>query len=447
MMTLRVQRLGAGFAIAPIAIGVGALTVADQRLAVGCVAALLLVGAIQSGAFRLSLVVLGGLVVLQSSAGLSASKAAYLGAAGLAVLVAAEANRRDESSDALGIRPPLRRIGIGMFLVVLVGLVAAKMSGTPISEAARDAAPYLLLASTPLLAVDAANHIRRAPLELLFAVAGSMAAASFAITWLERRHLASLPFNRLFFPSFSLAVAFFCFTFARAYVEDKTSIWFLFLSGVVLALLLVTATRSALVLFIAPLVMAVADWNGPRNLVRLGLLAVALALLAVGLTRVAATTLHVDASRITSRLSSVSLVGSDPTATQSLTERTIQTRLAWKSFTAAPVVGMGLGHHLVWRDQFGTVHDAFTADTGLVYLAKFGIVGVLVLVFVLSSFRVVLQRIRARARPADYAALLGFLGWAIGSLPLGAPFEDKGFAFGLIFLIALAMSHESSAAV
>jgi hypothetical protein len=77
-------------------------------------------------------------------------------------------------------------------------------------------------------------------------------------------------------------------------------------------------------------------------------------------------------------------------------------------------------------------------DTPLVFLAKFGVVGLAALAMLAGAALAFRRRLPATHRgDRAYVALVGYASFWCVSLPLGLPFEDKGFGLAVIALLAL----------
>jgi hypothetical protein len=186
--------------------------------------------------------------------------------------------------------------------------------------------------------------------------------------------------------------------------------------------------------------MVIAAREDPGRTVRLlGRLGIAVTLVVVAWTLLS-TIAHVNVSQATLRLASVTRVTSDPVASQSLTERVTQSRVAWKSFAGAPLDGVGPGHNYVWRDQVDQLHIGSAMDTPVLFLAKFGLLGIGFLFLAGYWGREFVRTLgtRRRGEPARLA-LIGYSAFWLLFLPLGLPLEDKGFALAMILLTALAI--------
>jgi hypothetical protein len=440
---------GVGFAFgALVTVASGAALVTSPRLALIPVFAVLTAGLLASAQLRILLVIFGGLLALQSSQSFSLVKLAYLILVGIAALGALGQRVHIASPAVNRCVRPLLAVSAVVGTLVLVASVVAISGGTPVTNVIRDASPYVLLAATPLFAIDAATHARREFLVRVFVVAGILAALSFAVSWIERRHLASLPITRLLFPSTGLAVAIIAYAFAAAQESIRRRGAWLALGGVLIALLLLTGTRTNLLVFVVPLAMTLASRPDAARIVRLGLRVVVVGLIIIVTSKAVGTVGGVDVTHAAQRLASVSRIFHDQVASQSLNERVQESHLAWRTFRGSPLLGVGLGHTFVWRDQFGAMHSSFTLDSSFVFLAKFGLLGVSALILLVITAFDLRRRLPAKIRGGRaYLALLGYASFWLISLPLNLPFEDKGFGLAMIALLALLLSTEHAEAV
>lgn len=86
-------------------------------------------------------------------------------------------------------------------------------------------------------------------------------------------------------------------------------------------------------------------------------------------------------------------------------------------------------------------------DTPLTFFSKFGIAGLVVLLFVAMRFwKFVRGLTRRLPNPlVSNLALVGYLGVVVASAALAPPFEDKGLSLGLILLLAIALAYRRDA--
>jgi hypothetical protein len=395
-----------------------------------------------SGPARIVFVVFGGLLALQSSQSLSAIKVAYLAGVGVALVAALAQRRRADAAAVAQLNPLLRMSGL-FFALILVSAVPAFAKGTPPTAWLRDVAPYLLFAAVPILALDVGATTSRTLLVRLFAVAGILASISFMVEWLDRRHFANLHVSRIVLPSGALATALFCYAVSRVLHGSRGRIPWFALSVFLVSIELVTGTRSSLVVLASlPVIALGARRATPKRLRRLLAFVVVFAAAVSISAQVVAKLAGADTGPAVQRLESIFQPGATFTSDASFRERKIQTHRAWADFRSDPVFGAGPGHTFIWLDQFGKRHDSFTIDSPLAFLAKFGLLGLAVLLAAAGSVVVFLRRFAMTSPEASVlrAALMGYAAVWLVFLPLGLPFEDKGFGLGLLFLLALAVA-------
>jgi hypothetical protein len=415
------------------------------------------------GALRVAFVLFGGMFALQSSQDLDSSKVVYL-VGGVVCLVAALGavwRRRDSA--------PVRRARIWLAcscaLITLLALsfVVARTNGTPIMDWLRDVASYALFAAVPVFALDAEGSTPRRIIIIALVAIGLLGGISWAIEWLDRRHIVELSIARLLFPSAYLPATLYVFAVAAGLVDARRRPVWLLIAGVTLALFLVTGTRSSLLLLSAPIGMVVfLGWTHLRSsviaVVSHAAVAAALVLtfqLALVIPDSAPPAVDPVASEagatpapgvVTDRFGSIpSLVGS-PGSDPSMRERVAQYRAAWELFASSPIIGVGPGHAIEWTNVSGQLESGFVADTPLVMPAKFGLVGVaLFAAFGLAYWKSVRSVLYSDRRSPITLAFIGYGVWTIVTLPLGFLVEDKGASLGLILLVALAYGQRAKA--
>lgn len=405
---------------------------------------------VRSATVRVAAVVFGGLVALQSSQELSPLKLVYLVVVVAAVGVSALRWSRNRSRHDL--LAPLLVWSLMFMLMMLISLGTAAANRVGLESWVRDAAPYLLLAVTPVLVADYSTSVGPRWLGFLFLAAGVLNAASYSVYWLEKRALTDLDLSKFVLPTFALGAGLFALASAaivQARVSPIQRVSVAGIAGLLGALMLINGTRSSLLILAAPIAVVLLGDVGSTHrraarFITYGALAVALSL--VGANTIAAAT-EADVARAVDRLSSALRLFDDPVAYQSFDERLEQSVRAWRAFEIAPLIGTGPGHEIVYLDVAGLPHSTFTPDTPLSYLYKFGVLGlVLLAALVVIVVRLVARLIaagrgwlRADIALAAYGAI-----WLV-NLPLGLPFEDKGFALALLLLLPLAINQRSSA--
>jgi hypothetical protein len=419
------------------------------------------------GLARTIVVVFGALVVLQSSQELGILKIAYLVVASIVVLASIlNVRRMWRSTVVAAARPWLIASSICAALVIL-SLPVAVARGTPISAWIRDAAAYGLLIAAPWLAVDMAlSASRRALLAVTFA-AGAATTVSYAVFWIQRRHIADFSIDRLALPSLILASALFAVALALAVSSDRHRYWWTAAAALTIGLLVFSGTRSSLALLLVCPITLFASWRSDRGTPIRPRLLIAMTPAVVAIMIVGATQIRLaggspaagsgpgtatggagpNASAappgrsLTERYDSIGtvLAGRDP----SLQERLSQTRAVWAVFLMSPIVGGGLGVPIPWTDSTGVIHtdNAFTADTPVLVLAKFGLLGLALIAALGWAAITTIRGLGAgkRATGKSWLATIAFATAILVLMPFGWQLEDKGTALALVLVLGFGL--------
>ena len=386
---------------------------------------------------RILFLVFGGLLTLQSSSGLGTLKLLYL--AGVLVSFAGAFFRFSQSRD-VSIRAfasPLLRVSVAMSILIAISFLVAHDQGVLRVDWLRDVAPYVLFVVAPIFAIDAHWAFRRRGLTRLLVVAGLVATASFSTHWLEQRHIAHLPFSQFALSSFFFPGALFAYATASALHARERRIRWLFLAALVFSLLVVTGTRSTLILAVAPVVAAIAARRYlSARFIRLLLLAPAAVLvIAVAVFSVVQVT-HASTSMISKRITILKGTGTSTDA--SYKDRQAQTRAARDVFYAHPVFGSGPGTYFSWQMTGVGQRSDFIIDSPLDFPAKFGLVGLAVIVFLVLEYGSFMKAAFRFDHPRpETLAMAAFAALAVLDSFLTNPLEDKGCTLGLVLLLAL----------
>jgi hypothetical protein len=413
----------------------------------------------------MAFVLFGGMVALQSSPTLDATKIAYLVGTILCVFVASLALWRARRTPAVGEGRYWLAASAALGVLITISFFVARAEGTSMTDWLRDVAAYGLFAAVPALALDGHISSSRKLLVGMLVVAGLLGGVSWAIEWLGRRQILDLPIGRLVFPSGQLPGLFYLFAMAMALTEDRRRAVWVLLAGLVLGLFLVTGTRSSLLLLVGPpAMMAIVGRTRARASLRdflahgavaIGLvIAVQLAVsLPVMLGEAGGAPRGPDSTGepgdpgagspigpiVADRIGSLPGVARDPISDPSVKERVAQYEAAWVLILSSPVVGVGPGHSIDWIDVSGYPRSGYTADTPLVMPAKFGALGILVFASLALAYALTLRTaLRRDRRSVASLTLIGFGLWQVVALPLGFVVEDKGASLALMLLLALA---------
>jgi hypothetical protein len=396
---------------------------------------------ILDGRVRLPFLVFGGLLALQSSQDVNLLKVLYL--AGVGIALAGSVRRLEAAAADKGLRSVKTRplIVVSALLLAMIGLSfpLAMAYGTSPDAWLRDGSAYLLFAAAIVVGVDAAASYSSRAIVWLLVVAGLISTLSFTVQWVGSgwRGLADLPLQRLVLSSFFLPAAIFTYASVRSVFNGaRASIPWVACAGIVAALMLVTGTRSSLLLAIGP---AAGLWfyrkKGHRVEARLLTLGALLAIGIVAFLQFGA--IGGDTSRLLARFESIGSLLGNPGSDPSLLDRLAQTNAGLQAFLSAPITGVGAGHLFRWQDGIGLARESFILDAPTAFPAKFGLTGMVVAVAA-AVLMIRWPRASASRSPVAAAAWTGFMALcATWFLLFGSPWEDKGFSLAVALLIAL----------
>ncbi len=388
---------------------------------------------------RVLFLVFGGLLTLQSSDSVGLLKLAYLG--GVFVSFGGALFGISRSSDWFNRRlaMPLLRASLAISALITISLFVSREHGVAFTDWLRDGAPYVLFALAPIFALDAQSAFSRKALIRLLVCAGAVATASFATNWLEQRHIADLPFSQFALSSFLFPAGLFVYAIATALHASHRRAGWLALAVIVFALLIVTGTRETLILALAPLAaVAGARRYLSARFVRLALLGPVALLLTLAAAYSVAEVTHASTAKIGERIATLKNTGT--TSDASYLDRQAQTRAAADIFHSNPIFGAGPGTHFNWTAANGDKVSAFVIDSPIDFAAKFGFVGLGVLVFLVASYASFMRLSFGFDHPRPETLALAAYGvvTAAGCV-LGNPIEDKGFSLALVLLLALVL--------
>jgi hypothetical protein len=380
-------------------------------------------------------VIVGDLTLLHRS-GLAGPKAVYLAAVALSAVAAIPAVR-DAINDPE--RHNDRRL---VFTTAAFGAVAflslpvALHYGNDPVDWIRDVSVYGLLAVAPVLAIDLrrAAGIRWISWSLI--ATGTAATLSFAVEWMKLRGYATLPLRRsgLLLPSFYLPAALLSFVSARAIgtVGRERAAWTLS-TLMVFAAVAGTGTRTALILVAAPLTQLGLSRHRRAVALVVSVVVVAASALALAANR------GIDLGPLGNRLASSATFVRHPTRDPSWQERSAEATDAFAAWRQSPIVGVGAGHRFHWRTFAGVPQTTFLIDAPTGFLAKFGLVGVIVLLaFSVALAMVVREHLRSE-EPSAVLPMVGLIAVSLCGFAFGMPLEDKGFPIAFLLTYALTL--------
>jgi hypothetical protein len=386
---------------------------------------------------RFPFVIIGGLTILYSSSSLDKPKFLYL--AGMLVVCAVALRQLPSRRATKTFRRiyPLLVWSWIWFLVVCISVIVGIAQRHELVDIVRDAAPYVLICSVPLIVFGTYEHLQGFG-TALFLAAGIASAVSFTAFILVRRFVV-LPFDHVVLPSALLPAALYCFATSKALHESEHRFLWSSLAVAIWIAFLASGSRTYLVLLAALVVMFLLETSTRRQLIKTAGVTLGITLILIAGFYAARTVAGIHGASALDRFLLLPHFISDPGADTSLQERIAQTKVAFQAFTAHPVLGVGLGERFVWTMPSGTPVVTFNLDTTVSYAAKFGLVGIVALAGVGWTW-VRLASESPRVERVVTSASLAFLAVTVCLFPLATPMEDKGFSFGLMFLLSIALS-------
>lgn len=420
----------------------GAVVYPPLRMVAGAIAGVVLVPLLViSAPLRLTVLVIGAVIALQSAQTLVLGKLIYILLVAIIVVVSVARVAMVHFQRS----PWIASLAVGssvMLVITMLSVAVALPSGVGLETWMRDVVGYVFLALFPLVAVDFAHSVRKELLVSVLVGAGILTSGSFTVYWLGRRGLLPLPSEPLTYSSFLLSGALLSYAYAQCILGRRPLVWSL-LAATVLVAFMVTGTRSTIMLLVPLLatgMYAAASLRTFRARRVVALLAVIAVVGTAGFAALAGSQSwgRLVVTRFLSVPNVVSL-GVSRSADPSLHERSQQAESAWQTFLGAPAFGVGPGHVFYWNAASGESKSTTAIDTSLSLLAKFGVTGLIGVLCLVGSVVLALRAGSARASP-ELGAVIGFAALLAVFTPFGSVFEDKGTSLGLLFLLALALA-------
>lgn len=417
----------------------GRLFITHRRMVELAAALVLMLPLLLSPRIRTLFIVFGGMLVFQSSDALTTRKLLFLLGAGVCVAGALANTWKLGRQPAARDIAPLYGASRAYVVLVLASLPVSLAYGTPHKEWVRDASVYLLFAAAPILAFDAQTGFTPRGLRRLLVAAGIAGTAAYAAQWLSSRHILHVP-GSFGLPTFLLGGALFAYAIAVVLEAERGRLRWLLVAAAVFAAYVVTGTRSSLVFLAAPVAILIGSRrHAARRFLRLAI-AIPIAALLVGLSvHYFVREAGAKGDVLTQRLQL--LFHSGGVQDGSYIDRRNEHLASWKLFREHPVLGAGPGHPIPWIDNSGTRVSTANVDSPIEYLAKFGLLGLWPLAVLVVATGRVLRRLRLRTggRSIAQLALIGYVGIIVAWSALSVAFDDKGFASGVLVLLAVAL--------
>lgn len=417
-------------------------------IAIGLVATLALPWLLGSPLRRLILFLGGTLVTAGSSAGVTLVEIAFLALILILGLVALNNVAVRGQQESPGVAQLLMSVRLGALTILattLLALVWGALSHGSVLDAARGSISYLTIPVGILCGLDAARTTSPRTLAGVIFGAAIATSISFMLFYSSIRGVGSTLDAIPILPSMSLAgmgVA-----LGGAKLSASTSRKVLPLVGVAVptAALLVSGTRSGLLLPVGLLAGIIRDSNGRRPFFRITLWGLLSLVAVVPLVALAARLLGTG-DFVRARIETLHIIGSGGIGSDaSGASRVDRYELAWREFLERPILGHGFG-----AQYFDGRRYLHYLDTPVMYLASFGLVGTFLLLWALATV------VRASWRAANVhpvnerlAArfLIGAVAVWLALSPLSAILEERGFALAVALAVAFSFSEVGSAAL
>lgn len=399
----------------------------DPIRALGALLALaFLIAALTSARARVLACLGGALLVFQAPG--DAGKIAYLGvvAVCLAIALTNLIRSRDELASVF---QPMLSMAIVVVFTFLSSFLVAMYNGIPALSWFRDVLTYFLLAALPIIGLEAALTVSRRFVSWTLTSLGVVAALGFATDWLNRRGAVD-GLGRFVLATATFSLLALIYVALRCCSDRRPLGWFL-VGTVITGALLITGTRTNIVLILAALV----GMAGPVSKARVPIRRV------IGFTIALAGAMSLTLPLLSSRLFTrrdflnsrlqafVESVEGGLSADQSFQLRAASYAAAQSRWEEHPWLGGAPGYVYPFA-------DSFSLDTPWVVPAKFGILGTGVLVTYLLA--IVWSLIRVKRTPEiEFTMARSWTFAMIALLPFGPWLEDKGSSLAIMVIVLM----------
>jgi hypothetical protein len=378
---------------------------------------------------RLAWFVFGGLLIL-STRNVGWPKLIYMfGCLFVCAIAVLRADGRSRSHRLLlGAAAIVASLGAISFAVAFVRAV-------PMAQWFREVVPLYLMALAPVVAIDASKSSARILVIAEFVAAGLLAGAAYAI----QRNSRLVPTQVLW--TLMMPAALFAYACAASMSGSGRRMLWGVIAAVVLVEMLLSAERSVWGVLAIPAIMLMMR---PRPaLAELGSLAALGCVVALGFVLVLpsfAASIGMRQSQVERRLFSVWAAVTNPASDRSTMLHFAQTTQLFEAFARHPVLGTGPGEVFPSVGRGYLVMSTAVNDSPMEFPAKYGSIGVLLLLAaVLQVIAFGRESARTYGSTPALRALAAYGIFAIIVSLAHSPIVDKGFAFGLAFLLALSL--------
>jgi hypothetical protein len=407
----------------------GLLTALDIRASIIPLAILLCVPLVLNSTFRFLYIVMGSLFIL-GSVEFTTNKLAFF--VGIIILVMSTFRKIDNYLIEISHFKPIIITSLLFASYVLISMIIAiVMRQATIIFALRDATPYFLFSLSPIIALDVANGVKQKKFNLIFLITLIIGTLFFSIGWISRRGISSMEYGSLGLVSFLIPLAFFANCASKSIRGDKHIILWTIISGLVLASMFATGTRTSIVALVAPIVIAFIGRT--KKLLRMITFLIGIVIFGIMALFTIINLTGSDIDAISGRLGKLSVLSSRQSMESDLSylDRNAQTQIAIFEFKKSPIIGMGVG---VGFSEWG---KGLNIDSPIAFLAKFGLLGVIMLLSTIATLiRFLWVLFKCNIRTVPVYSMIGFISISATLMILASPFEDKGFSIAYLLLLA-----------
>ncbi|WP_146247772.1 O-antigen ligase [Curtobacterium sp. MCSS17_006] len=332
-------------------------------------------------------------------------------------------------------------VGI-MLLLLLVWSARIAAGGVSVDDWIRDALNYILFPVAVLIGADAGTSLRRALIGRLILIVGVFGAFAFMSTWLARRSGETLGFEQVGLASSFVPLTSIALCLAIFFAGERWRGAALLLGLGQMVLLAVSGGRTVWIYCVAALLAAFLAAGVPLS-VRIGRAAVALVATLFGVTVVFSLSTAIGGGIAVARITRFRSVADGGLQSLLADGSAIERIRAYQWTTAIwqehPLVGRGLGYTFpsVTTGNFNV--GIYTLDTPIVVLAKFGIVGTLLILAAIAVLWWTLRNGSKSDRTAR-AVLITLSVVVLVLLPNGFPIENRGFNLLVCLTVAYVLA-------
>lgn len=388
---------------------------------------------------RFLYLIMGGLLIFQNASG--NLKVLYL--AGLVIILFVAFKNIDWKNQTVQLIKPVIKAGLLLQLYLVISMIVSIIKGYGALNTIRDSVQYIILAFSPIFAVDFAINIRSKHLNNLVLSGMLLGSILCIVGWISRRGYTDADLI-VGLSSYSLPAALFSISIANFMSSKRFNITWLILAVAVLGGTIMTGTRSSYAFLFAPIAILLFSKAKKTRIVPILIFGVAFgswvfSFFMNNTSQFEGSVLISVQQRI--QYTAESLINNSITDDSSYMERVNQTEVALSTVTDNPLFGAGPGKQYIIQRYNGVLSIVNSLDSPMFILAKYGIIGLIILIIFLG---LIYKHLITKYKYNVYSiSLLAFLGVCLAWLPLVNPFDDKGSGLVIIMLMASILNNIS----